>query len=99
MTRFLTIALIVWLATLMAFMLAACTTTPKPEPRIVQHEVSVPVLVKCSADPGPEPAYPDTPEALRAAPDIFEQVKLLLVGRALRIARLIDVEAANAGCR
>lgn len=77
--------------------LVGCATTREPQIRTV--EVKVPVPVKCSADPGPKPAYPDTDEALRAASDIFDRTKLLLAGRRLRIAREGELEAANAGCR
>ncbi|PZQ62619.1 MAG: hypothetical protein DI570_09960 [Phenylobacterium zucineum] len=76
--------------------LAGCQTPG--EPRIVSKEVKVPVPVACASDPPPEPAYSDTPEALRAAADVFEQVKLLLAGRAQRDARLAELKASIAGC-
>jgi hypothetical protein len=47
---------------------------------------------------GPEPQYPDSDEALRSAPDILEQVKLLLAGRALRAVRAAAVAEALAIC-
>jgi len=75
---------------------AACATTS--EPRIITKEVRVPVPVACAASPGPDPAFSDTPEALRAAADVFEQAKLLLAGRAQRDARLAELKAAVAGC-
>ena len=75
--------------------LTACATS---EPRIITKEVRVPVPVACAASPGPDPAFSDTPEALRAAADLFEQVKLLLAGRAQRDARLAELKAAVAGC-
>lgn len=62
-------------------------------------EVRVPIAVKCAADPGQDPAFADTPEAIRQAADIFERVKLLLAGREQREARIAELEAANAGCR
>jgi hypothetical protein len=77
--------------------LTACATAG--EPKIVTREVKVPVAVKCSADPGPAPPYVDTAEALKAAPDLFERVKLLLAGRLQRMAREAELVAANAGCR
>ena len=80
-----------------ALCLTACATTS--EPRIEVREVKVPVSVPCAADPGPDPAYSDTAEALRAARDTFERVKLLLAGRAQRDARLAELKAANAACR
>lgn len=76
---------------------SSCATTP--EPRIEVRTVNVPVAVKCGTDPGPRPAYADTDTALRAAADIFESVKLLLAGRAQRMAREAELEAAGAGCR
>lgn len=76
--------------------LAACATAP--EPRIVTKEVRVPVPVACASKPGPDPAFSDTNEALRAAGDLFEQVRLLLAGRAQRDARLTELKASVAGC-
>lgn len=83
--------------TVASLSLAACATTS--EPRVVVKEVQIPVSVPCAADPGPDPAYSDTPEALRAARDTFERVKLLLAGRAQRDARLSELKAANTACR
>ncbi len=74
---------------------AACAT---PEPRIITKEVRIPVPVACAVPAGPDPAYVDTPEALRAAADLFQQVKLLLAGRAQRDARLAEMKAAAKGC-
>jgi len=77
-------------------LLAGCATT---EPRIEVRTVEVPVAVKCAADPGPDPVYADTDEALRQAPDLFARVQLLVAGRLQRIAREGELKAANAGCR
>ncbi len=84
-------------------LLAACAHTPRPapEPVIVTKEVKVPVAVplpKCSATLPAEPVYADTPEALNAAPNIFERVKLLLAGRLQRIQRELELEAALGTC-
>lgn len=83
--------------------LAACATTgaPRPEPEIRTVEVQVPVPQPCPAGErlGSPPTYPDTDVALGAASDIFERVRLLLAGRALRSARLSAVEAALEACR
>lgn len=76
--------------------LAACATPS--EPRIVTKEVRVPIPVACAAKPPPEQPFSDTPEALRAAGDLFEKVKLLLTGRAQRDARLYELRASVAGC-
>lgn len=78
------------------FALTACASQ---EPRIITKEVKVPVPVACAVSPGPDPAFSDTPEALRAAADIFEQAKLLLAGRAQRDGRIAELKAAVAGCR
>lgn len=77
--------------------LTACASTP--EPRIVTKEVRVPIAIKCAADPGADPQFSDTPDALKAAADIFVRVQLLLAGRAQRDGRLAELKAANAGCR
>jgi hypothetical protein len=79
-----------------AIFLTACATTS--EPRIVVKEVKVPVPVACAASPGPDPAFSDTPEALRAAADVFQQVRLLLAGRAQRDGRIAELKGAVAGC-
>jgi hypothetical protein len=84
-------------ATLAALLLAACASTSEPKIRTV--EVQVPVAVHCAADAGNDPQYADTPDALKAASDLFERVKLLLAGRAQRDARLAELKAANSGCR
>lgn len=79
-------------------LLAACATDQGPAKVAVQR-VAVPVAAKCAVDPGPDPAFADTPEAIRQAADIFERVKLLLAGRAQRDARINELKAASAGCR
>ena len=84
-----------------ALMLSACATVPKqPEPIIKTVEVQVPHPVPCPAlqKLGPEPAYPDTDAALKAAPNIFVRVQLLMAGRVLRITRLAAVNDALAEC-
>jgi hypothetical protein len=85
------------LAVVAALTLAACQTTA--EPRIEVREVRVPVAVKCATDPGPRPEYPDTDAALAAVRDVFEAAKLVMAGRALRIGREAELEAAVSGCR
>jgi hypothetical protein len=62
------------------------------------QRVEVPVAVKCGTDPGPEPVYSDTAQAIEAAPDIFERVKLLLAGRFERMAWNAKLQASRAGC-
>ncbi len=77
--------------------LTACATASEPTIRTVR--VEVPVAVKCATDPGPRPEYPDTDAALAAVRDVFEASKLVMAGRALRIAREVVLEASVAGCR
>ena len=81
---------------LSALALAGCATTATPPPVIVK----VPVPVPCVSDqlPGP-PTYPDTAEALRAAPDLAEFIRLMAAGWPLRDARLVALEAAVEACR
>lgn len=85
-----------------ALLVSGCATTdrPPPEPRIVTQEVRVPVPVPCAAlqSLGSEPAYPDTDAALRAAADVLERVRLLLMGRNARDARLAEYSAAKSSC-
>jgi hypothetical protein len=84
----------------LASMLAACGGGERPEPEIRTVEVRVPVPVPCEAAQqlGVPPSYPDTNPALAAAANLFEQVRLLLAGRELRIARNDALEAAIQAC-
>lgn len=88
--------------TLAAMILASCATTAgpaaSPEPRVVIQRVEVPIPVPCDPATGPEPDYPDTDAALRAAPNVFERVKLLAAGRIMRIARDVEKSVALAKC-
>lgn len=77
--------------------LAACAHTSEPVIRTV--EVKVPVAVRCGSDPGPTPAFSDTNEALRAAKDIFERVRLVMAGRSQRDGWIATLTASSAGCR
>jgi hypothetical protein len=87
------------LAALCLFMtLSACAGGPAPEPHIEAVTVPVAVPVRCRPDLGLEPAYPDTEAALRAAPDLYGRVRLLVAGRLLRIARDARKTAALAAC-
>lgn len=74
----------------------SCATTQGP---VQAQRVEVPVPVKCAADPGPDPTFADTPQALGAAGDLFERTKLLLAGRLQRDSRIAELKAANTGCR
>lgn len=84
-------------------LLCACSQTPPPqpvEPVIKTVEVKVPTPVPCAAlaKLGPEPEYPDTDAAVKAAPDIFSATKLLTKGRLMRIQRLAAYGAAKVAC-
>lgn len=70
------------------------------EPIIRTVEVKVPVAAPCKAlsQLGVEPIYPDTSKALQAAADIFEQVRLLMAGRAMRTQRLDEYATARGDC-
>lgn len=84
-------------AAVLCITLAACATT-KPEPQIVTKEVQIPVMVKCHPDIGPEPDYPDTDAKLKAAPDLFSKVQLLVAGRIMRMSRDAVKSAALSAC-
>lgn len=87
-------------AVLLAGSLAGCNTTPKPvEPVIQIQRVEVPVPVYCKADIGEAPLFADSDEALAAAPNILEAMRLRVIGRTQRInwSRLQD--AALAACQ
>ena len=79
-------------------LLAACGAKPEPVVRTVT--VTVPVAVECvPATLGGTPSYPDTDEALHAAPDAAERYRLVFLGRLLRDARLGEVEPVIQSCR
>jgi hypothetical protein len=69
-----------------------------PRPVIQTRQVDVPVAVSCKPAIGPAPAYPDTPAAIAAAPNIFVRTQLLLAGRLARIAREGALLAALEAC-
>lgn len=79
-------------------LLAACAPQPAPEPIVRTVEVHIPVPTPCDPDIGPEPVFADSTEALAAAPDIFEAMKLRVVGRLQRIAWAGVLTAALDGC-
>lgn len=77
--------------------LAACATAP--EPRIVTKEVLTPVAVNCTSNIPGASGYPDTDAALKGAANIAERVRLLMAGRAVRSAEIVELRASVAGCR
>ena len=82
-------------AALLAFSLAGCAT-PRPEPEIRTVEVKVAVPVPCEAHVAAAPSYADA--GAEFVDDIFEQVRLLLLGRNERQAREKVLEGAIVGC-
>lgn len=78
-------------------LLAGCAAR---EPVVRTVTVNVPVAIECvPVTLGAAPDYPDTDEALRAAPDAAERYRLLFLGRLLRDARLGEVESVILSCR
>lgn len=92
-------------AILIILTLSACAHDPvPPEPIIRTVEVQVPVddpacarEAEASLVDNP-PDYPDTDQALREAPNLFERVKLLLAGRIMRAAREDALNEAISSC-
>lgn len=83
---------------LLPLALAACATPQ--EPKLVVQRVLVPVTKSCIPTMlAPAPAYPDTDEALRAAPDGASRYQLEHAGRKLRSARLRELEPIVEGCK
>jgi len=86
---------------ILILLLGACGgRLPDPEPIIKTVEVKVPVTVPCPAleSLGQPPAYPDTRQAIEAAPNLLERVKLVMAGRELRAARERALNAALEAC-
>lgn len=88
------------LALITCLLLAACQTPAPPVERIVTQEVRVPVPVPCnvSAQLLVIPTWPDTREALRAAPDVDRAVRLLGAGRIQRDAYIAALHGALSIC-
>lgn len=59
--------------------------------------VEVPLPVSCAAKVEPLVA-PDTPDAIKAAPNIQARVRLLLAGRKLRDGKISELQDALAAC-
>jgi hypothetical protein len=83
--------------------LTGCGTKPlvRPEPIIQTVEVKTPVIIPCDGLKaiGPDPVYPDTADAIKAAEDLFTRVKLLLSGREFRITREQAYKDALKACK
>lgn len=71
-----------------------------PEPIVERVEVKVPTPVPCPALSrlGPEPAYPDTDEAIAKATSLGELAALYAMGRLKRVQRLAEYAAAKGAC-
>lgn len=91
------------LAIISLLVLASCAgraglTPPEPVVKTVEVKVAVPVPCDALAKLGPEPDYADTDAAIRTAPDIFEQSRILAKGRLQRIKRGAEYIAARVAC-
>ncbi len=73
-------------------------TPPEPVVQIKTVNVATPVPCGAMAKLGSEPDYADTDAAVRAAPDIFEQARILAKGRLQRVKRLGEYAAARVAC-
>lgn len=79
--------------------LAGCKTVERERPIVTTIQVPVPVAAPCvPASLGAAPAYPDTDDALVAAPDAAVRYQLMGAGRKLRTGRLNELETVVAGC-
>lgn len=86
---------------LLPLLAQGCQIAPKsPVNRLNVQTVQVSVPIPCPAlsSLGPEPAYPDTDEAIQSARNIAERALLYATGRALRIQRLNEYQAAAKAC-
>ncbi|MDR3513881.1 MAG: hypothetical protein P4L73_19760 [Caulobacteraceae bacterium] len=79
--------------------LAGCATTSGPsEPQVITRTVEVPVAVQCAVQSPAEPAWADSDVALKAAPDLFARVQLLVAGRLQHYAYEAQQAAELSGC-
>jgi len=81
---------------LVALLLSGCGLRPE---RLDIQRVDVPVMVPCiGGNVGPAPAYPDSDEALKAAPEGPVRYQMVAEGRAMRDRRLAELEAVARNC-
>lgn len=82
--------------------LAGCQTAKEVVHQLDPFEVTTPVYQPCKVDlvvaDYEQRVYADNSAAMLAAPDVDDQTKLLLAGRAQRDADLWEVLAALNGC-
>lgn len=83
-------------STLACLALVGCATTSEPAVRTVT--VEIPVHAPCATPPPVEPDWPDTDAELADAPNHVERVRLMVRGRLMRIAYLIELQAHDAAC-
>lgn len=80
-------------------LLTGCATAPI-EPVVRTVTVQVPVAIPCvPSNVQKEPAYSDTNDALKTAPDAAERYQLLIIGRQQRMARLSEIEPVIRECK
>jgi hypothetical protein len=82
---------------MVALALSGCATTAPTEPKIVTQIVKVPTPVPCTITVK-RPDFLDTDAALRAAPNSFERLKLVVAGRLQHWAYEGELEAAQKAC-
>jgi hypothetical protein len=81
-------------------LLAACASGPPAEPRVLTKEVKAAVPVSCVPKDFPSaPAYTDTADALKAAPDAAGRYQLLAANHPARVTREAILEVVVDGCR
>lgn len=69
-------------------------------PQPIMRPYSVPVPVSCVPDNlEPEPVYVDTPQALKAAPELADFMKLMAAGRMQRDMWLMQVRPVLQACK
>jgi hypothetical protein len=91
-------ALFLLLATLLAQGCQTASETPLSRLDVQVVEVSVPIPCPALSSLGPEPAYPDTDEAIRSARNVAERALLYATGRVLRMNRLNEYQTAAKAC-
>lgn len=73
-------------------------SAPEPIIRTVTVKVATPVPCPALEALGPDPAYPDTDEAIDAAATFGQVAALYAKGRAMRVQRLLEYATARGSC-
>lgn len=84
------------LAVALSLLLASCATT-RPAVKVEPVEVQVAVPVPCKPEQVPARAHPF--DQLEPGADIFTQVVTLLADRVSRAKEIMELRAANSGCK